>query len=77
MPPTEPPAAHAQEPPDLPDYSTKAGAKMLAATIRNVWRQRGYAVSVECFEVPGAPRHFGIRTSLVAGLPRREWREAA
>lgn len=65
-----PPSKTATEPPDLPDYSTKAGAKLLLATIRNYWRERGYNISIEIVEVTSAPRHFGIRTNLVNGVPR-------
>ena len=58
-------------PPDLPDYSTKAGAKLLMATIRNYWKFRGYNISIEIVEVTSAPRHFGIRSNLVNGIPPR------
>jgi hypothetical protein len=58
------------EPPDLPNYSTKDGAKRLLATIRNYWAYRGYDVSLEIVELDGAPRNFGIKSNLVNGLPR-------
>lgn len=58
-------------PPDLPDYSTKAGAKLLMATIRNYWKFRGFNVTLEVYEIPGTPRHFGIRSNLVNGIPVR------
>lgn len=60
----------ATEPPDLPSYSTKDGAKLLLGTIRNYWAYRGYDVSLEIVEIPGMPRHFGIKSNLVNGLPR-------
>jgi hypothetical protein len=59
------------EPPDLPDFSTKAGAQELAATIRNYWRGRGATVTVETFVVMAEGRNYGIRSNLVNGLPRR------
>ena len=58
------------EPPDLPNYSTKDGAKRLLTTIRNYWAYRGYDVSLEIVELDGAPRNFGIKSNLVNGLPR-------
>lgn len=58
------------EPPDLPNYLTKDGAKRLLTTIRNYWAYRGYDVSLEIVELPGAPRNFGIKSNLVNGLPR-------
>lgn len=70
------PPSKSTEPPDLPDYSTKAGAKLLLTAIRNYWAYRGYDVSLEIVEVPGAPRNFGIKSNLVNGLPRARRKSA-
>ena len=73
MSPSETPRA--VEPPDLPDFSTKAGAQKLAATIANYWRARGATVTVETFVVLGAEgRNYGIRSNLVNGLPVQDGR---
>lgn len=64
------------EPPDLIDYSTKAGAEQLATRIQRYWHERGHrTVVVETFVVPGTKnRCYGVRSNLVNGLPpaRRE-----
>jgi len=56
------------------DFSTKAGASILALRIADYWRQRGYEVMVQLEEMGFHPAlrtvRCEIRSNLVNGLPR-------
>ena len=57
-----------------PDFSTKAGASILASKIADYWCQRGYEVMVQLEEMGFHPAlrtvRCEIRSNLVNGLPR-------
>lgn len=56
---------------DKDDHYTKAGAKALAERIEQFWHARGYrSVIVQPHQIPGFITHYGIRSNLIAGLPR-------
>ena len=51
------------------DASTKFGALMLAQCIVDYWRQRGYFVKAERYQVPGS-EVWGVRSNLLNGIPK-------
>lgn len=54
---------------DVSDLLSPYGAGVLAAAIATYWRERGYTVVAERYELPGSGG-WGVRSDLVNGLPQ-------
>lgn len=54
---------------DCSDLLSSFGAGVLAAHIGAYWRDRGYLVHAERYELPGGGG-WGVRSDLFNGLPR-------
>lgn len=52
------------------DVLTYNGASILANRIVVYWAERGHTVNAEPYELPDSEGVYGVRTDLVAGLPR-------
>ena len=65
---------------DEQDLSTKTGAAVLVAKIREYWSERGFAVLLTVEEKGFHPAtravRFEVRSDLVDGLPRQSLRKA-
>lgn len=53
---------------DCDDLLSRHGAGLLADVINAYWRDRGYSVQAERYELPGM-KAWGVRSSMVNGLP--------
>lgn len=54
---------------DCDNLHSKRGARLLAEAIANYWLDRGHMVFTEIY--PLDVLHWGVRSNLVNGLPRR------
>lgn len=53
---------------DHPDLLDKFGAGILADHINEYWRERGFTVRAERYELPGS-KAWGVRSDMMNGLP--------
>lgn len=68
---------HAKPTPiDCDDLLSRHGAGLLADVINAYWADRGHSVQAERYEMVGC-KAWGVRSQLVAGLPRAVGRTLA
>jgi hypothetical protein len=56
---------------DCDDLLSRTGAGLLAEVINAYWRERGYSAGAERYELDGCKSAWGVRSSLVNGLPAK------
>lgn len=57
---------------EVGDLYSKTGAGVLAKSIEEFWKAKGYhGIVVERFEIPGTRSCYGVRSNMINGIPPR------